>query len=217
MIRIVLVDDHALVRTGIRSLLEHHGGFEVVAEGSSGEEALQLVRKHKPDILLLDLSMPGMSGLEVIRRLAAGGSKQKVAILTMHTDSPFPRKVLETGALGYFSKGSAAEDLVRGLHLIARGQHFISADIAQQIALSLLPGAEQSPFERLTPREFETVLALVNGVRLQTLADQIRVGYKTVCSFKQRGMRKLGTKTVADLTQLAIQYGLVTLAPSTED
>ena len=217
MIRIVLVDDHALVRTGIRSLLEHHGGFEVLAEGGSGEEALQLVRKHKPDILLLDLSMPGMSGLEVIRRLTRSDSKQKVAILTMHTDSPFPRKVLETGALGYFSKGSPAEDLVRGLHLIARGQHFISADIAQQIALSLMPGAEQSPFERLTPREFETALALVNGVRLQTLADQLRVGYKSVCSFKQRGMQKLGTKTVADLTQLAIQHGLVTLAPSTED
>jgi two-component system invasion response regulator UvrY len=211
MIRIVLVDDHALVRSGIRSLLEHHGGFDVVAEGSTGDEALHLVRKHKPDILLLDLSMPGMSGLEVIRRLS--GTNQKIAMLTMHTDSPFPRKVLESGALGYFSKGSAAEDLVRGLHLIARGQRFISADIAQQIALSLMPGAEQSPFERLTPREFETILALVNGISLHTLADQIKVSYKTVCSFKQRGMAKLETTTTAQLTQLAIQHGLVTMMP----
>ena len=213
MIRIVLVDDHALVRTGIRSLLENHGGFEVVGEGGNGEDALRLVREHKPDILLLDLSMPGMSGLEVVRRLARSSPKQKVAILTMHTDNPFPRQVLESGALGYISKGSAGEDLVRGLHAIAHGQPFISADIAQQVALGLLPGATQSPFEKLGPREFETLLAVVHGIPLRDLAAQLCVTYKTVSSFKQRGMAKLGLRSVAELTQLAIQNGLLSLPP----
>lgn len=213
MIRVVLVDDHALVRTGIRSLLEHHGGFEVVGEGGTGEEALRLVREHKPDILLLDLSMPGMSGLEVVRRLRKSIPAQKVAILTMHADNPFPRRVLESGALGYFSKGSAGEDLIRGLHLVARGQRFVSADIAQQVALALMPGAEQSPFECLTPREFETIMALVHGTELKDLAPQLGVSYKTASSFKIRAMNKLGLRNLAELTQLAVRSGLVGLPP----
>lgn len=213
MIRVVLVDDHALVRTGIRSLLEHHGGFEVVGEGGTGEEALRLVRELKPDILLLDLSMPGMSGLEVVRRLRKSASAQKVAILTMHADNPFPRRVLESGALGYFSKGSAGEDLIRGLHLVARGQRFVSADIAQQIALALMPGAEQSPFEALSPREFETAMALVHGTELKDLAPQLGVSYKTASSFKTRALARLGLKNLAELTQLAVRNGLLSLPP----
>ena len=217
MATIVLADDHALVRTGIKAILEQQGGFTVVAEAADGLEAIAQVRKHQPDLLLLDISMPKLSGLEVARRLSEHLPDQKVAILSAHTEQPFPRQILATGALGFLGKGCAAEELIRGVNAILAGHRYISSEIAQEVAISLIPGAERSPFDELSPREMEVALSILHETTLVDAAKRLNMSYKTVCTHKGRLLRKMGLKSMVDLTRLAMKWGLLPEVDESED
>jgi len=217
MVSIVLADDHLLVRAGIKAILEQHGGFNVVAEAADGLEAIAMVREHKPDLLLLDLSMPKLSGLEVARRLAEHMPEQKVAILSAHTEQPFPKQILATGAMGYLGKGCEADELIRGVHAILSGERFISSEIAQAVAISLIPGGEKSPFDELSPKEMEIALALLHEPSVKAVAARMNMAYKTVSTHKGRLLRKMGLKSMVELTRLAMKWGMLPVVDANDE
>lgn len=211
-IRVALVDDHALFRHGIRSLLREERGIEVVAEGESGEDAVRIAREQEPHVLLLDLDMPGMSGLEATRQVLASGARTRVLILTMHSEDPFPRRLLESGALGYLSKGCPAAELVTAIQRVAMGRRYLQAELAQEMALS---GRAQdaSPFASLSRRELDITLSLIRGLSPKTISRQTGLSVKTVSTYKLRMYDKLAIKSLAELARLGILHGLL---PSTE-
>jgi DNA-binding NarL/FixJ family response regulator len=207
MLRIAAVDDHALFRAGIRAILAPHSDIEFIAEGSNGEEALHIARTLEPHVLLLDVDMPGMSGLEVTRRIAESGLRVRVLVLSMHVEPPFPQHLLEAGALGYLGKGCSAEEMLTAIRRVASGRRYLQAEIAQEMAFD--SRRDVSPFEQLSPRELDVCLALVRGERGRTLAEHVGLSEKTISTYKSRLMEKLTVGSVAELTQLAITYGLL--------
>ncbi len=212
MIKVLLVDDHMLVRHGIRRILEDVGGIEVVKEVGSGEEAIEAVRKIKPDVVLMDISMPGIGGLEATRRIAQIAPKLPVIIVTVHVEAPFPSQLLQAGAMGYISKGGSIEEMVRAIRDVHMGQRFISPEIAQNLALSLLPGqggGEEQPFDKLSSREMQVMLMLVQGGKVQDIATQLNLSPKTISTYRYRLFDKLKVKNDADLTRMAIRYKLI--------
>lgn len=211
-IRVALVDDHALFRHGIRSLLREERGIEVVAEGESGEDAIRIAREQEPHVLLLDLDMPGMSGLEATRQVLASGARTRVLILTMHSEDPFPRRLLESGALGYLSKGCPAAELVTAIQKVALGRRYLQAELAQEMALRGR-GQDASPFTSLSRRELDITLSLIRGLNAKTISRQTGLSVKTISTYKLRMYDKLAIKSLAELARLGILHSLL---PSTE-
>lgn len=208
MVRVLLIDDHALVRTGLRMLIEGTGEFSVVGEAASGDEGLRLARQLKPDVVVCDLHLPGLSGLEVTERLVRAQAGQRVMIVTMQEEGPLPRRLLQAGALGYVAKACAKEEFLRALREVAQGRRYLSAEIAQRLALEP-PGAEQSPFDRLSPRELEVVKMLCQGKRSGDIAAALHLSPKTIATHKQRLLEKLGVEDVVTLARLAASHGVV--------
>lgn len=208
MIKVLLIDDHALVRTGIRMLIEGTGEFSVVAEAATGDEGIRLARQHKPDVVICDLHLPGMSGLEVTERLVSAHAGQRVMIVTMQEEGPLPRRLLHAGALGYVAKACAHEEFLRALREVAQGRRYLSAEIAQRLALEPTGGG-QSPFDLLSPRELEVVKMLCQGKRNGEIAEALHLSPKTVSTHKQRLLEKLGVEDVVTLARRAGEYGIV--------
>jgi len=204
-----MVDDHDIVRTGITHILEDESGIEIVGEASDGESGLRLVREHKPDVVMMDVNMPGLGGLEATRRIHRSMPSSKVIILTVHAEAPFPNHLLDAGASGYLTKGCASDELVKAIRTVHQGQRYIGRDIAQQLALSLLPGAENCPFDDLTAREMEVALMLVQGIEVGRIADTLALSPKTVSTYKYRIYEKLDVKNDVALTHMAIRYGMM--------
>lgn len=209
MTRLVLVDDHDIVRTGLRMILENAPGLEVVAECEDGDQALQAVREHRPDVVLMDVNMPRLSGLEATRRITARFPDTRVIILTIHAQNPFPAQLLEAGASGYLTKGCDSSELLTAIRTVARGGKYIGADIAQQMALSMLPGGEGSPFDELSSREMEVMLMLVQGRGTKEIGEALSISPKTVATYKYRIQDKLGVENVVELTRLAMNHGVL--------
>lgn len=209
MIKVLIVDDHGLVRAGIRRILESDSGLEVMAEADSGEAAQRYVRKHPVDVILMDVNMPGMGGLEATRRILGGDDKVRIIILTVHAQAPFPTQLLDAGASGYLTKGCAAEELIKAIRLVHDGNRYISHAIAQQLALSMLPGGNKSPLDELSSREIEVMMMLVQGQEVQTIADTLHISHKTVRTYKSRLYEKLDVKNAVDLTHIAIRHGIL--------
>jgi len=209
MIRVLLVDDHGIVRAGIRKVLEGHVEFSCVGEAEDGDAALALVRKLTPDVVLCDLHMPGPSGLELTERLLRLPSAPKVIALSMQSDGPLPRRVLEAGAHGYLSKTCTSEELLRAIREVARGKRYIGADIAQHLALGSVSRQTTSPFDGLSPRELEITLMLVQGIRTGEMALRLSLSPKTISTHKYRLLQKLGIRDVMSLARLAGQHGLL--------
>jgi DNA-binding NarL/FixJ family response regulator len=209
MFKVLLIDDHALVRTGIRMLIEGSGEFTVVGEASGGEEGIRLCRQLNPEVVICDLHLPGMSGLEVTERLVKARAGQKVMIVTMQEEGPLPRRLLHAGALGYVAKACAHEEFLRALREVANGRRYLSAEIAQRLALEPA-GGEQSPFDLLSPRELEVVKMLCQGKRGGEIAEVLHLSPKTVSTHKQRLFEKLGVEDVVTLARLAAECGVVT-------
>jgi two-component system invasion response regulator UvrY len=207
MIRVYLVDDHELVRTGFKLILAKEVDIEVVGEAGSGEDALAQVRRVKPDIVLCDLHLPGISGLEVTERLVRGSEGPRVIIVSVQLDGPLPRRVLEAGASGYLGKGCAADELLRAIRDVARGKRYLAGDVAQQMALGSLTSAS-SPFDALSGRELEVVMLLVQGERMARIGERLNLSPKTIATHKYNALEKLGIKDLAALTRLALQHGL---------
>ena len=204
-IRVFLVDDHALVRTGMRMLLHGADGIEVVGEAASGEEALPLVRRLQPDVVLCDLHLPGLSGLEITVRLVRSGIR--VVVVSVLEGGPMPRRLIEAGACGYVGKGGDAGELVRAVHAAAQGRRFLSSSIAQGLALSGLDAA-RSPFDALSARELEVAMLLVRGLRQEDIARRLSLSAKTINTHKSRLFDKLGIRDSIALARMAGHYGL---------
>lgn len=212
MIRILIVDDHEFVRVGLRHILEEYADFEVAAEASNGEMAMRLNRKCRPDVVLLDVELPGLSGFEITNRLKKSSSGLHVIALSVRTESPFPEKLLDAGASGFLTKGCPAVELVRAVRRVVRGERYISADIAQRLALRLTQGSEKSPFDELSAREMEVLLMVADGRRIADIADAMHLSPKTVATYKYRIYDKLETRNDVDVTRMAMRYGLVAAA-----
>ncbi|MEP6940939.1 MAG: response regulator [Rudaea sp.] len=211
MIRIVLVDDHALVRTGLRMIVEKQPDMEVCGEADDGHTGLQLIRRERPDIALVDLHMPTVSGIEVTDRVRRAKLSTYVVILTMASEAPFPRKLLDAGASGYLTKGCPAEELVRAIRQVADGRRYISSDVAQQLALQNIDGNAASPFDELSTRELEVAMMLAQGLSASQIADRLKLSAKTIATYKYRLFDKLAIGNVVTLAHLAATHGLTDL------
>ena len=207
MIRVFLLDDHALVRTGFRLILSGETDIEVVGEAASGEEGLPLIRKLKPDVVICDLHLPGLSGLEITERIVRGDAGSRVIVVTVQEDGPMPRRLLDAGASGYLGKGCSADELLRAVRDVSRGKKFLGAEVAQKLALGSL-GGNGSPFDALSPRELEIAMMLCQGLRMEDIARRLSLSPKTVATHKYRGFDKLGVNDVVGLARLASQYGM---------
>jgi DNA-binding NarL/FixJ family response regulator len=206
-IGILLVDDHAIVRAGYRALLAKQQDMAVVGEASDGNQAYQRFKDCQPDVVITDLSLPSMSGLEVIARIKQRDAKAKILVFSMHQQPSFARQAIRAGALGYVSKSSQPEELLKAIHDVYAGRLSISADIAQALALAQL-GGEQLALESLTVREFEILRLLVDAMPTGTIAKTLNISAKTVCNSHYLIKRKLGVTSDIELTWLAIRLNL---------
>lgn len=207
MISVMLVDDHALVRMGFRMLLAD-AQVEVVAEAGDGEQACQLYPRAKPDVVVMDLSMPGMGGLEAVRRLLAQDPKARILALSAHEDTAHPRRVLRAGALGYLAKRSAPEALIEAVRTVARGDRYLDADTARALAMAQLEG-EDSPADVLSEREFSVFLQLARGASVAQIAHTLSLSASTVGTHLYHVKQKLRAGNQSELTLVALRWGLI--------
>ena len=207
-IRIMLVDDHAVVRMGFRLLLEGSPEMKVVAEAESGEEALRTYAEVKPDVLVLDISMPGIGGLEAVSRLLAREPDARILVLSAHEDTMHPRRALKAGALGYLSKRSAAEELIQAIRQVYQRKTFIEPALAQQMAVQQLSG-DRNPVEVLSDKEFKVFLALARGESVLEIAEVLHLSPRTVGTHLYNIKQKLGASNQADLAIIAIRNRLI--------
>lgn len=208
MIRIVLVDDHGLMRAGVRMLLESESDMQVIGEAGSGDEALPMLRKLKPDVVLCDFHMPGLSGLEVTERLARSLPEIRLIMVSVLNEGPIPKRVMAAGAQGYLDKGAPGAELVTAVREVAAGRRYIGAEIARQMALDGLNGTP-SAVQALTPRELEVALLLVQGRKMTEIAERLSLSAKTIATHKYRMFDKLGVRDVVSLVRIARQHGLL--------
>lgn len=208
MIRVFVLDDHALVRTGFRLILSGQTDIDVVGEAASGEEGLPLIRQLRPNVVLCDLHLPGVSGLEITERIVRGDSGARVIIVTVQEDGPMPRRLLDAGASGYLGKGCAADELLRAVRDVARGKRYLGSEMAQKMALGTMQ-ADVTPFDALSPRELEIALLLCRGLRMEDIAKRLSLSPKTVATHKYRTFDKLEVHDAIAMSRLASQYGLV--------
>lgn len=209
MIRVLLVDDHAVVRTGFRLLLQARPDVAVVGEAESGEAACQRYLELSPDVVIMDIAMPGMGGIEALRRIRAHDPQARVLALSAHDDPMHARRALREGALGFLSKRSAPEALLEAVSGVGSGQRYIDPRVAQRLALEDIGGTESSPIKRLSEREFEVFLRLARGASVQRIADDLRLSASTVGTHLYNVKQKLGVSNQSELTLLAIRHGLI--------
>lgn len=207
-IRVMLVDDHAVVRVGFRMLLEAGGDVAVVAEMADGESAYQGYAEVRPDVLIMDLSMPGIGGIETVRRLLQRDREVRVLVLSAHEDTAHARRVLKAGALGYVSKRTAPETLIEAVRAIASGRAYLAADMAQKLAMEDFSGAHGA-VEALSEREFAVFLQLAQGRSVQQIAEVLSLSPNTVGTHLYKIKQKLGAGNQAELTLIALRNGLI--------
>ena len=207
-IRVMLADDHAVVRMGFRLLLDASVDIRVVAEAESGEEAARRVQEIKPDVLVLDLSMPGIGGLEALSRILARDPSMKVLVLTAHEDAMHARRVLKAGALGYLSKRSAAEALIQAIRQVHQGRTFLEPAIAQELAMQQLTG-ERNPVDMLSEKEFKVFLALARGESVVDIAVVMSLSPRTIGTHLYNIKQKLGASNSAELAIIAMRHKLM--------
>lgn len=204
-----MVDDHDLVRTGIRRILDDVEGFNVIGEAQSGEQAIKLCRKTPPDIVLMDMSMPGIGGLEATKQILRISEDIRVVALSVHKENPFPAKVMQMGAFGYLTKDADPQEMIRALQKVSRGQKYIAPDIAQQIALGQLDLNEDDPFKSLSERELQIMIMLTKGTKVPDIAIQLNISAKTVNTYRYRMFEKLNVTSDVELTHLALRHQLI--------
>lgn len=209
MITVLLVDDHDLVRVGIRRLLTDVQGIKVVGEAKSGEEAVRIVRDLQPNVVLMDVKMPGIGGLEATRKLLRADPDVRVIAVTVYGDEPFPSRLLQAGAAGYLTKGASVDEMVHAIRTVHAGQRYISPEVAQQLALKHLSDNDASPFESLSERELQVMIMITNGMKVQVISDKLCLSPKTVNSYRYRLFEKLGVNSDVELTHLAMRHGLL--------
>lgn len=204
----LVVDDHDLVRMGITRMLEDEQGIQVVGEASSGEEALTLTKSLNPAVILMDVKMPGIGGLEATRKLQRMHPDVRVIAVTICNEEPFPSRLMQAGAAGYITKGAPMSEVVRAIQVVNSGQRYISPDIAQQLALKPY-SQDGSPFDELSERELQIAMMIVNCQKVQEISDQLFLSPKTVNSYRYRLFDKLSINSDVELTLLAVRHGML--------
>jgi two-component system invasion response regulator UvrY len=207
-IRVFMVDDHVLVRTGMRMILSAAVDIDVIGEADSGEEALPQIRKLKPDVVLCDLHLPGISGLEVTERVVRKDGRPRVVIVSVLEDGPLPRRLIEAGASGYVGKGGDADELLRAVREVARGKRFLAGGVARNLALSSVTSGG-SPMDVLSGREVEVGMLLAQGLRQHDIATRLSLSPKTINTHKANVFKKLGVSDGIALNRMLARYGLV--------
>jgi DNA-binding NarL/FixJ family response regulator len=208
---VVLVDDHHLVRRGFRLILSQHPDLEVVGECSNGHQALEMVQQLKPDVVVLDVAMPGCNGVEATRLLRQNCPSSAVLILSMHKDAPYVRETLRAGAKGYLVKDSIDSDLVRGVRAVARGEGFLSPAVSATV-LADYEKHVTDPLDQITPRERELLQLLAEGKTSKQIAADLNISVYTVDAHRSRIMKKLQLRTIGELVRFAVERGLIPLA-----
>ena len=209
MINVLLVDDHELVRTGIRKILDEVKGLKVIGETQTGEEAVQFCRKNQPDVVLMDMNMPGIGGLEATKKIIRYSPDIKVIVLTVYSEDPIPTKVMQIGAAGYLTKGAGTDEMVNAIRAVNSGQRYITPEIAQKIALNQFKSAEENPFNSLSERELQIMLMVTRGEKVPYISEQLSLSTKTINSYRYRMFEKLNVSNDVELTHLAIRYGML--------
>lgn len=209
MINILLVDDHELVRTGIRKILNEVKGFKVIGEAKTGEEGIQFCRDSPPDVVLMDMNMPGIGGLQATKSILRHNQDIKIIVLTVHSENPFPTKVMQIGAWGYLTKVSGPNEMVNAIRSVYSGQRYIPAEIAQQMALNQFKDPAENPFNSLSERELQIMLMITRGEKVSSIAEQLILTSKTVNSYRYRMFEKLNVSNDVELTHLAIRFGML--------
>ncbi len=204
----MLVDDHSVVRMGFKLLLQACDDIEVVAEADSGEAACQMVEAVAPDVVVMDIAMAGMGGIEAIKRLLAKNPRLRILALSAHEDTSHPKRALQAGALGYLSKRSAPEVLIDAIRAIAKGQRYLDAQIAQRMAVQDISG-DKGPMEKLSAREFEVFVQLARGQSVAQISEALKLSSSTVGTHLYNVKQKLGLANQAEMTLLAVRHGLI--------
>jgi two-component system invasion response regulator UvrY len=210
MISVLLVDDHALFRTGLGSVIAGADDIAVIGEAASGEEAIRFVAKTPPDLVLMDVNMPGIGGMEATRKIVRHHPGVKVIAVTALSDDPFPNQLLDAGARGYISKGCPAEELFQAIRSVMVGDHYISSDVAQKLALGKAARHEEdSPLKKLSAREMQVMLMIVTGQGTQDISDALFLSPKTVSTYRHRLYEKVGVANDVELTHFAIRHDVI--------
>ena len=207
-INVLLVDDHAVVRMGFKMLLEYDADIKVIAEADSGENAVKMYMEHKPDVVVMDITMPGIGGLEATDRIMAKDSSARILVLSAHEDSVHPKRVLNAGAMGYLTKRSAAEELIKAIRMVASRKMYLEASIAQQMAIQQLNG-EKTPVDVLSDREFEVFMALAKGETTNQIAEILSLSPRTVGTHLYNIKQKLNAGNSAEIALIAMRSGLI--------
>ena len=207
-INVLLVDDHAVVRMGFKMLLESDADIKVIAEADSGENGVKMYMEHKPDVVVMDITMPGIGGLEATDRIMAKDSSARILVLSAHEDSVHPKRVLNAGAMGYLTKRSAAEELIKAIRIVASRKMYLEASIAQQMAIQQLNG-EKNPVDVLSDREFEVFMALAKGETTNQIAEILSLSPRTVGTHLYNIKQKLNAGNSAEIALIAMRSGLI--------
>lgn len=208
MIRVLLADDHTLFREGVRRLLDTEAGIDVVAEAARGQEVLDQAAKTTPDVVLLDVSMPGRGGLETLGELKTRQAGIRVLMLTVHPEDHFAIRCIKGGADGYMTKDAAPEELVRAIRRVAGGHKYITPELAEQLAMTLGQDFEEQPHERLSDREFQVMRLIASGKTVSEIAEELNLSVKTISTYRSRILEKMNLRNNAEIMQYAIKREL---------
>jgi DNA-binding NarL/FixJ family response regulator len=209
MIKVILADDHAIVRDGLRLVLEAAGDIEVVGEAENGEKVLQMLHEQTPNVLILDIAMPGLGGFDVLQRMMQKESKVAVLVLSMYPEEQYAMRFLKAGASGYLTKESASKQLVEAVYRVAEGKRYISPEVASQLVDNLIGESEGKPHERLSDREYQVFMQIAGGKTNSQIAEQMNLSVRTISTYRSRILAKMRLSTNAELTHYAIKNGLV--------
>jgi len=207
-LNVLLVDDHSVVRMGFKMLIDNEKDMQVIAEAETGEEGIIKFQEIKPDVVVMDITMPGIGGLEAIERIIAKDKNAKILVLSAHEDSVHPKRVLSAGAIGYLTKRSAAEELINAIRTVGSGKKYIESTVAQQLAITQLSG-ENDPTEVLSDREFEVFISLAKGKSTNEIADTMCLSPRTVGTHLYNIKQKLNANNSAEIALIAIRCGLL--------
>lgn len=208
MIRILIADDHSIVRQGLRQIVSECSGMRVAGEAASGQEALDLARAHEFDVAIIDISMPGRGGLEILKELKAEKPSLKVLVLSMHSEEQYAIRCLRDGASAYLTKGCASEELVRAIRAVAEGRKYITPSIAERLAERIDVGTGQPLHERLSNRELQVLVLFGSGKAAGEIAHELNLSVKTISTYRARILEKMGMESNAQLIRYAVQNGL---------
>ncbi len=209
MIKIILADDHDLVRGGIRRILDDVSDFKVVGEAKNGEDTVKLCRKNPPDVVLMDVNMPGIGGLEATKKILRMSENTRVICFSAQKENPIPSQVMSAGAYGFLTKDAEPEEVIRAIYKVHSGQKYLDNEIAHSIAMGVLKPADESPFNDLSTRELNIALQLSRGKRVPDIATELNINAKTVNTYRYRMFKKLQVENDVELTHLALRYKLI--------